>query len=76
MLLGALQSLTKPALELSKRPALLTAARGASPSMRERRVNGGYDALCTGQVANSLTHSPKSFLARVSTGSGSDLVKR
>ena len=26
-------------------------ARSASPSMRERRVNGAYDALCTREVA-------------------------
>jgi len=29
----------KPALELSKRPALIIYARGASPLMRERRIN-------------------------------------
>jgi len=27
-------------------------ARGASPSMRERRINEGYDAPGTGQVAS------------------------
>ena len=36
---------TSPALELSKRPALILEAQGASPSMRERRNNGYYDAL-------------------------------
>jgi hypothetical protein len=40
-----LPDLEQPALELSKRPALILAAQGASPSMRERRINGYYDAL-------------------------------
>jgi hypothetical protein len=35
-----------------KRPALEFCARGASPSMRERRVNAAYDALSTLQVAS------------------------
>jgi len=39
------QNLKQPALELSKRPALVLVAQGASPSMRERRINGYYDAL-------------------------------
>jgi hypothetical protein len=29
-------------------------ARSASPSMRERRINGVYDALFKGQVASSM----------------------
>ena len=41
----------QPALELSKRQRLLIYARGASPSMRERRIN--RKSLCTikGSVA-------------------------
>ena len=31
----------------------LSCARGASPSMRERRINGTHDALCERQVASS-----------------------
>jgi hypothetical protein len=40
----------KPALELSKRPALIFEAQGASPSMRERRINRYYDALFTNKL--------------------------
>src|SRR5438270_12935702 len=34
----------RPALELSKRPALIVLCAGASPLMRERRINNIYDA--------------------------------
>jgi hypothetical protein len=37
------QNFNQPALEPSKRPALKFAAHGASPSMRERRINAYYD---------------------------------
>ena len=33
----------------------LSCARGASPSMRERRINRGYDALHDGSVARRRT---------------------
>ena len=58
LLRSGFQSLNKPALELSKRPALIFAARGASPLMRERRINGYYDALFGRKLQGSLTKSP------------------
>jgi hypothetical protein len=41
---AASEILNQPALELSKRPALIVLCAGASPLMRERRINGNYDA--------------------------------
>jgi hypothetical protein len=53
-------SVKQPALEPSKRPALMICARGASPSMRERRINETYDASWTGQVASLGSIGPVS----------------
>lgn len=53
-----------------KRPALILAARGAPPSMRERRVNSCYDASVHMQVASlfciARPHRDKMSTKRVS----------
>jgi len=51
--------LNQPALELSKTPALSFPARGASPLMRERRINKSYDALFGGQLQTKFQPARK-----------------
>src|ERR1044072_3185481 len=43
----------KPALEPSKRPALIVCARAHHRRCAREGLNGGYDGVCTAQLASS-----------------------